>query len=215
MEIYLDTADKHEVLYAAKFKFLDGITTNPSIIAKEKEDFKKVIQRIDYSINGKIWCQVTEEEPESMYEQGMTMSKWAKHPVIKLPMTENGLEAAYRLKQSGVEVNMTLIYNYSQVVLAAKAGVDYISPYLGRIEDHSNNGMEFIIKSKEIISAMNGNTKVIGASIRSPKVVVDLASAGVDAVTMQFSIYTKMFISDLTLKGLNQFKADWINKTTI
>ncbi|MCJ0929663.1 fructose-6-phosphate aldolase [Virgibacillus halodenitrificans] len=209
MEIYLDTANDEEVKFAARYGFLDGVTTNPSIISREKEEFQQVIQRIDRTIDGKVWCQVTEENAETMYKQGLEMNQWAKNAVIKLPMNENGLEAAYRLRQEHVEVNMTLIYSLSQVVLAAKAGVTYISPYIGRMDDHVLDGQLFIRKAKEIIHACHSDTKIIGASIRSPQVVVELARDGYDAVTMAFPVYKKMFHSSLTVEGLEQFHNDW------
>lgn len=165
MEIYLDTANEKEINFASKYSFLDGITTNPSIISRENDSFENTIRRIDSQINGKVWMQVTEKEADQMYKQGVEMNKWAKRAVIKMPMNEEGLEAAYRLTQDNIQVNMTLIYTLAQVLLAAKASVDYISPYIGRMDDHTMNGKEFIACSKEIINALGAKTKVIGASI--------------------------------------------------
>src|SRR5690625_1979078 len=123
MEIYVDTADSEHIQFAARFPFIDGITTNPSIIAKESEAFQMIIERINQHIDGKILMQVTESKAHAMYQQAIELKNWVKHPVVKLPMNEEGLEAAYRLRQENIEVNMTLIYSLSQVILAAKADI--------------------------------------------------------------------------------------------
>jgi len=209
LEFYLDTANVDEVAFAAKYGFLDGITTNPSIISKENDTFENVIRRIDSQIRGKVWIQVTEKTADSMYQQGLEINKWAKQAVVKLPMNEEGLEAAYRLSEDNIKVNMTLIYTLAQVLLAAKVNVDYISPYIGRMDDNAVNGQEFISNAKNIISALGAKTKIIGASIRSTQVVVDLSIHQYDAVTMPFHIFRKMFQSSLTDEGLIQFNHDW------
>lgn len=209
MDIYLDTANEQEIEFASKYGFLAGITTNPSIISRENREFRQIIVDISSKINGEVWCQVTGETAEEMILEGREMSTWGKDIVIKLPMTEEGLSAAYQLKQEGIKVNMTLIYTLPQVVLAAKAGVDFISPYIGRMDDHAIDGLQFIKEAKEIIHQMHAETKVIGASIRNPQVVVDLAKSGADAVTMPFYIFKKMFASDLTNIGLKGFLKDW------
>jgi transaldolase len=209
MEFYLDTANINEIKVASRLGFLDGITTNPSIIAKEKEDFKSKIQEICSYIDGKVWCQVTGKTADEMYDQAMEMNNWGKKMVIKLPMNLEGLVAAGELVKQGVEVNMTLVYSLSHVVLAAKAGVAYISPYVGRADDHSMDGQRFIREAMQTIQSLNAQTKVIGASIRSPQIVVDLAKLGVDAITMSFSTFEKMLQAPLTDIGLNQFMTDW------
>lgn len=209
MELYLDTANLEEVKYASRYRFIDGITTNPSIIAKESGSFETIIKNIDSTIDGKVWIQVTENEADKMYQQGLEMSKWVKNPVIKLPMNEEGLEAAYRLSEKKIEVNMTLIYTLSQVFLAAKANVHYISPYIGRLDDHTLNGHEFLTNAKKIITALEARTKIIGASIRSTQIVVDLSLQQFDAITIPFSIFEKMFQFPLTEQGIIQFNEDW------
>ncbi|QGH36657.1 fructose-6-phosphate aldolase [Gracilibacillus salitolerans] len=214
MEIYLDTANPDHLQFASKFPFLNGITTNPSIIAKEKDSFKNVIKRINQHIQGKVWMQVTETTAEAMYQEAIELKNWVDHPVIKLPMNEDGLEAAYRLRQENIEVNMTLIYSLSQVVLAAKADVNYISPYIGRMDDQSLDGQTFIKHSKEIIQSFGASTKIIGASIRNTQVVADLARYGYDAITIPFPIFKKMFQSPLTTEGLAVFQSDWEKYTT-
>jgi|SRR5690606_2807030 len=209
MEIYVDTANLDEIKKASKMKFLDGVTTNPSIIAKEKADFKSRIREIAEYIDGKIWCQVTGKTAEEMYNQAIEMNTWGKQMVIKLPMTYEGLAAASELVKKEIEVNMTLVYSLAHVVLAAKAGVAYISPYVGRTDDHSLDGQRFIREALDTIQNIKGNTKVIGASIRDPQTVVHLANAGVDAITMSFATFEKMFQSPLTDIGLTQFMSDW------
>lgn len=209
MELYLDTANLEEVKFVSKYRFIDGITTNPSLVAKETGSYKEIIRNIDSFIQGKVWIQVTEKEADKMYEQGLEMSKWVKNPVIKLPMNEEGLEAAYRLSEKNIEVNMTLIYTLSQVLLAAKSNVHYISPYLGRMDDNTLNGQEFLENARKIITSLNARTKIIGASIRSTQVVVNLSMQQYDAITMPFSIFNKMFQSPLTEQGIIQFDKDW------
>jgi len=209
MEFYVDTANIEEIKKASRMKFLDGVTTNPSIIAKEKQEFKSKIREIAEYIDGKIWCQVTGKTAEEMYDQAIEMNTWGRKMVIKLPMTFEGLAAASELVKKNVEVNMTLVYSLAHVVLAAKAGVAYISPYVGRADDHSLDGQRFIRESLTTIQNLKAETKVIGASIRGPQTVVDLANAGVDAITMSYSTFEKMFQSPLTDIGLNQFRSDW------
>jgi transaldolase len=209
MELYVDTANIEEIKAASRLKFLDGVTTNPSIIAREKEDFRSKIREISQYVDGKIWCQVTGKTSEEMYNQAVEMNSWGNKMVIKLPMNFEGLAAASELVKKGIEVNMTLVYSLSHVVLAAKAGVAYISPYVGRTDDHSLDGQRFIKEAMETIRNIGGQTKVIGASIRSPQIVVDLANIGVDAITMSFDTLKKMFQSPLTDIGLKQFMDDW------
>ncbi|BBI33572.1 transaldolase family protein [Cohnella abietis] len=209
MEFYLDTANIEEIKEAGNLGFLDGVTTNPSILAKEGENPESRIKEIANYVPGKIWCQVTAETADEMYEQARTMNSWVKHAVIKLPMTPNGLSAAARLVQQGIEVNMTLVYSLPQVLLAAKAGVTYISPYVGRIDDLGWDGQRFIQEALDTLQKLGSTTKVIAASIRSPQVVVDLAVSGVHAVTMQYGVLQAMFRSPMTDIGLASFQADW------
>lgn len=210
MEIYVDTANKEEVAFVSRFSFLDGVTTNPSIIAKENEEFQKIIQRIDEIIDGKVWCQVTADNMEDMISQGREMSDWASDAVIKLPATEAGIAAAGQLKKLGTQVNLTLIYTLPQVILAAKANVDYISPYVGRMDDQALEGVQFINEAKAIIEHMGAQTKIIAASIRSPQIVKQICFSKADAVTVPFKVFKELFPSTLTLKGEAQFKEDWM-----
>ncbi|MRH41072.1 fructose-6-phosphate aldolase [Aquibacillus halophilus] len=211
MEFYLDTANTEEVKKASRLAFLDGITTNPSIIAKEKVDFKTKIQEIATLIDGKVWCQATGSTADAMYDQAIEMNSWGKKMVIKLPMNFEGLVAAGELVKKDVEVNMTLVNSLSHVVLAAKAGVTYISPYVGRTDDQSFDGQRFIREALQTIENLKSPTKVIGASIRGPQIAVDLANAGIDAITMSFDTFEKMVQSPLTDLGLAQFTQDWTN----
>lgn len=209
MELLVDTANKEHIDKLKNIPFLDGITTNPSIISKENKDFKTTIKSISSEIEGMVWCQVVATEMKEMITEGLEMSTWGENMVIKLPMTKNGIIAAAHLKEQGVRVNMTLIYTPAQVVLAAKAGVDYISPYIGRMLDQGIPAYEFITTAQSIITGIGSPTKIIGASIRSPQMVVDLIAHGIDAVTMSYPVFESMFISNETEKGNQMFMADW------
>jgi transaldolase len=209
MEFYVDTANLEEIKTASRLGFLDGITTNPSIVAKEKKDFKALIQEISSIVEGKVWCQVTGTSAEEMYEQACEMNGWGKEMVIKLPMNFEGLVAASELVKKGVKVNMTLVYSLPQVVLAAKAGVTYISPYVGRMDDLGADGKRFIQEALQTIENLHAPTKVIGASIRSPQIVVDLANCGAHAVTMSYNVFQTMVKSPSTDIGLASFMNDW------
>lgn len=217
MEILVDTANKEHIEKLKSMPFVDGITTNPSIIAKENEEFKTIIQNISSEIHGMVWAQVVATEVDEMINEGMEISSWGEDMVVKLPMTENGIIAASYLKEQGVRVNMTLIYTPAQVVLAAKVGVDYISPYIGRMLDQGIPAYEFITTAQSIIKGLNSQTKIIGASIRSPQMVVDLISHEIDAVTMSYSVFKSMFKSNETQSGNQMFLADWkkyLNETS-
>ncbi|MFC4597251.1 transaldolase family protein [Cohnella hongkongensis] len=209
MEIYLDTANLEEIKEAAAWGVLDGVTTNPSILAAARRDPEAVIKEIAGCVTGKVWCQATGDTADEMVEQGCRMNEWAEQAVIKLPMTAAGLAAATRLVRQGIEVNMTLVYSLPQVLLAAKAGVAYISPYVGRIDDLGANGRRFIVEAIDTLQKLGSATKVIAASIRSPQVVVDLATVGVHAVTMPSAALQAMLRSPLTDIGLAGFQADW------
>lgn len=209
MELLVDTANTEHINNLKNIPFLDGITTNPSIISKENKDFKTIIQDISSEIDGMVWCQVVATETRSMIQEGLEMSSWGKNMVIKLPMTRGGIIAASHLKNEGVRVNMTLIYTPAQVVLAAKAGVDYISPYIGRMLDQGIPAYEFIKTAQSIIASLESPTKIIGASIRSPQMVVDLVARGIDAVTMSYPVFESMFLSNETQNGNQLFARDW------
>ncbi|SES75439.1 transaldolase [Salinibacillus kushneri] len=211
MELYLDSANTEEIQKVSRLQFLDGITTNPSIIAKQSESFETKIKQIGRLIDGKVWCQVTGENAEEMYHQAIEMSGWTKDTVIKIPMNFEGLVAAGELVKKNIEVNFTLVYSLSQVILAAKANVAYISPYVGRTDNYSLDGKRFIKEAKSVFQNLNSSTKIIGASIKSPQTVVDLVHAGADAVTMSYDVLNKMFQSPLTDMGLDQFNEDWQN----
>lgn len=209
MELFVDTASPEHINRLKNIPFLDGITTNPSIISKENKDFKTIIQNLTSEIDGMVWCQVVSTNMEAMIEEGLEMSSWGDNMVIKLPMTRDGIVAASHLKNEGVRVNMTLIYTPAQVVLAAKAGVDYISPYIGRMLDQGIPAYEFIKTAQSIITSLDSPTKIIGASIRSPQMVVDLVAHGIDAVTMSYPVFESMFLSNETQSGNQQFAEDW------
>lgn len=209
MELLVDTADHAHIKELKNVPFLDGITTNPSIISKESEGFQTIIQTISSEIEGMVWCQVVATGIDEMIQEGLKMSTWGNNIVVKLPMTTEGMIAASHLKNKGVRVNMTLIYTPAQVVLAAKAGVDYISPYIGRMLDQGIPAYDFIKTAQSIITGLESPTKIIGASIRSPQMVVDLIEHKIDAITMSYPIFKSMFLSNETEKGNRLFTEDW------
>lgn len=211
MEMYVDTANLDQIREAVSLGILDGVTTNPSIIAKEKRNFKEMIARIAELVPapGKVWCEVIGTDADTMVREALDMQTWASRVVVKLPMGAEGVKAASRLSKEGVETNMTLVYSVPQALLAAKAGVSYVSPYLGRVDDVGWSGATLIGDIVKAYAAFGLNTKVIAASIRGPQQVLDMFRVGVDAVTMSYPVLEAMLNHPMTELGLNQFLRDW------
>ena len=211
MKFFVDTANIDEISELSEMGVVDGVTTNPSLIYKSGRDFKEVIKEIARIVSGPISAEVTSLDKNEMIDQGLELSKIANNIVIKVPLTEHGLIACKNLSKKSVKVNVTLCFSSSQALIAAKMGATYISPFIGRLDDISNEGLNLI---EEIIAIYNNypdrlNTKVLVASIRSPLQVVQVAQMGADVATIPPKIIKQMIKHPLTDIGLNSFMEDW------
>lgn len=210
MKLFIDTANLEEIKKANNMGIVCGVTTNPSLIAKEGRDFHKTIQEIAEIVDGPISAEVIAIESDKMVEEALVLSKIHKNVVIKIPMTEEGLKAVKILSSKGIKTNVTLIFSAAQALLAAKAGATYVSPFLGRLDDI---GLDGSILIKEIVDIFNNyvdiNTEVIAASIRNPIHVTKVAALGCHIATVPFKILNQMLNHPLTDKGIQQFLSDW------
>src|SRR5215210_6986070 len=210
MKFFLDSANLSEIREAAESGLIDGVTTNPSLIAKEGGvDFKKHIAAICELVKGDVSAEVTSLEMEGMLSEGREYARIAPNVVVKCPLTSDGLKATRRLTDEGIKVNVTLCFSAAQAILAAKAGAAYISPFIGRLDDIGQNGLELLSDIVEIYNNYDWNTQVLAASIRHPIHVVEAARMGVDVATMPFKVIQQLIKHPLTDKGLEQFLADW------
>lgn len=210
MKFFLDTANLNEIREAASFGFADGVTTNPSLIAKEGDvEFKQHIAAICEIVQGPVSAEVTSQDKEGMVREGVEYSKIAPNVVIKCPLTREGLKATRQLSDQGIRVNVTLCFSSAQAILAAKAGASYISPFLGRLDDIGENGMELLQTIIEIYQNYPWKTEVLAASLRHPIHVIEAARLGADIATIPFKVIDQLFNHPLTDKGQAQFLADW------
>lgn len=209
MKFFLDTANLAEIKEAASLGLIDGVTTNPSLVAKEKKDFKKLIEEICRIVDGPISAEVVAVDEEGMVEEGRLLAKIDKNVVVKVPMTPNGLKATRRFVKEGIRVNVTLVFSPAQALLAAKAGASYVSPFIGRLDDVGQVGMDLIRQIVTIFSNYAFKTEVLVASIRNPIHVIEAAQLGADAATMPFSVIQQLFKHPLTDVGLAKFLSDW------
>lgn len=210
MKFFLDTANLKEISDAAKLGIADGVTTNPSLIAKEGDvDFKEHIAAICKIVSGPVSAEVTSEDTEGMLREGREYAKIASNVVIKCPLTRSGLTATHQLDSEGIAVNVTLCFSAAQAILAAKAGASFISPFIGRLDDIGENGLVLLSDIVEIYRNYNWKTQVLAASIRHPIHAIEAARMGADIATMPFKVIDQMFNHPLTDKGQAQFLADW------
>jgi transaldolase len=210
MKFFIDTANLDEIREAAELGLIDGVTTNPSLIAKEGGvDFKKHIAAICEIVQGDVSAEVTSIETEGMLSEGREYARIAPNVVVKCPLTSDGLKATRRLTNEGIKVNVTLCFSAAQAILAAKAGAAYISPFLGRLDDIGQNGLVLLSEIIEIYRNYAWKTEVLAASIRHPIHVVEAARLGADVATMPFKVIEQLLKHPLTDKGLEQFLADW------
>ncbi len=209
MKFFLDSANMAEIKESAALGLIDGVTTNPSLVAKEKKDFKKLIEEICQVVDGPISAEVVATDEEGMIEEGKALSKIHKNVVVKVPMTPNGLKATRRFVNDGIRVNVTLIFSPAQALLAAKAGASYVSPFIGRLDDVGQVGMDLIDQIATIFSNYSFQTEILVASIRNPIHVVEAAQIGADVATMPFSVLQQLFKHPLTDAGLAKFLSDW------
>ncbi len=211
MKFFVDTANIDEISELSEMGVVDGVTTNPSLIYKSGRDFKVVIKEIARIVSGPISAEVTSLDKNEMIDQGLELSKIANNIVIKVPLTEHGLIACKNLSKKSIKVNVTLCFSSSQALLAAKMGATYISPFIGRLDDISYEGLNLI---EEIITIYNNypdrlSTEVLVASIRSPLQVAQVAQMGADVATIPPKIIKQMIKHPLTDIGLNSFMEDW------
>ena len=210
MKFFLDTANLDEIREGAALGLIDGVTTNPSLVAKEGGvDFKQHVAAICEIVAGDVSAEVTSLDLEGMLREGREYAGVAKNVVVKCPLTMDGLKATRRLTSEGIRVNVTLCFSAAQAILAAKAGAAYISPFLGRLDDTGQNGLELLADIVEIYNNYEWKTEVLAASIRGPVHVIEAARIGADVATMPFKVLEQLFKHPLTDKGLEQFLADW------
>ena len=209
MKFYLDTASVKEIQEAASWGLLDGVTTNPSLVAKEGRVFRDVLVEICNIVDGPISAEVVSLEADAMVKEGKELAKIHKNIVVKVPLIAEGLKATKRMAAEGIKVNVTLCFSPTQALLAAKAGAWCVSPFIGRLDDISSNGMELIRQILTIYRNYDFKTQVLVASVRHPQHVVEAALAGGHICTMPFSIFQQMVKHPLTDSGLKKFLADW------
>lgn len=208
MKLFIDTADINQVKEIASWGVLDGVTTNPSLVLKAGGDFKKTV--IEMCKYGKeISAQVTADDFEGMKKQALEYVKWHKNVVVKVPMTPEGLKTLSFCRSKGIKTNTTLIFSAAQAMLAAKAGATMISPFIGRLDDIGQEGMELIAEIMEIWRNYNFKTEVLVASIRHPRHVIEAAELGAHICTIPYDVFKKLPFHSLTDTGLQKFKDDW------
>jgi len=209
MKFFIDTANIDEIRDAASLGVLDGVTTNPSLIAREGRDFHTVLREIVSIVNGPISAEVTSTELEGMLDQAHTLAEIHPNIVVKLPLITEGLRACKRLSDEGIKTNVTLCFSASQALLAAKAGATYISPFIGRLDDISEDGMDLIASIRVIYDNYGFETQILAASIRHPMHVVQSALAGADVATIPHKVIAQLVKHPLTDAGQAKFLADW------
>lgn len=210
MKFFIDTANLDEIKEANELGMIDGVTTNPSLVAKEGDvDFKEHIAKICSIVKGDVSAEVTSLDTEGMLREGREYAKIAPNVVVKCPLTLDGLKATRILSEEGTGVNVTLCFSAAQALLAAKAGAKYISPFIGRLDDISTNGMQLIQDILQIYGNYGFETEVLAASIRHPMHIVDCALAGADVATIPFKVIQQLVNHPLTDKGLASFLEDW------
>ncbi len=209
MKLFVDTANTEEIRKANDLGVICGVTTNPSLIAREGLEFKSVIKEITEIVDGPISAEVISLEAPKMVEEALELVKIHKNIVIKLPMTEEGLKATKQLTAKGIKTNVTLIFSAAQALLAARAGATYVSPFLGRLDDVGTEGMQLVRDIAEIFDIHGIETEIIAASVRSPLHVVDAAKAGAHIATVPYNVIIQMTKHPLTDNGIQRFLKDW------
>lgn len=217
MKIYLDTGNVEQIKFAADTLLIDGVTTNPTLIAKEKRDFKQVLKEIssimkktqnDFTLSAEV---TNIESSKDMIAQAKELIKIDKHIIIKIPMTFEGLKAVKELSKLNIRTNVTLIFSANQALLAAKAGAWCVSPFIGRLDDCGQDGLNLIAEIKQIFTNYNFKTNILAASIRNPQTVLECAKIGADIVTIPFNVFEQLPKHSLTQNGIAQFESDWEN----
>jgi transaldolase len=209
MKFFIDTAEIDEIREAESLAILDGVTTNPSLIAKAGKPFKETILQICDIVKGPVSVEVTAVDKDGMLKQGRDFATWSQYVVVKLPTTREGVKACKVLSGEGIKVNMTLCFSPNQALIVAKAGATYVSPFVGRVDDISQDGMQLVRDILLIYKNYNYSTQVLTASVRHPMHVVEAAKAGSHVATIPWKVLDMLFNHPLTDKGLAAFLKDW------
>lgn len=209
MRLFIDTANVDEIRAAAELGVICGVTTNPSLIAREGKDFEEVIKEITTIVDGPISAEVVAPDADGMVAEAKELSKIHENIVIKIPMTIEGLKATKRLAALGIKTNVTLIFSVTQALLAARAGATYVSPFVGRLDDISDSGIDLVADIANMFSIHGIDTQIISASIRGPQDVSDSALAGAHIATIPYKVILQMSKHPLTDAGIAKFMEDW------
>lgn len=210
MQLYLDTANLNEIREAASWGVLSGVTTNPTLMAKERgADFRATIQEIATLVDGPISAETISRDAEGMIKEGVEYAQWHPNVIIKVPSTTEGLKAVYNLAKQGIRTNVTLCFNAAQALMAARAGAFIISPFIGRVDDTGVDGMQLIREISAIYKQGAIKTKILSASIRHPRHIIESAIAGADIATCPFKVLQQAMKHPLTDIGIERFLADW------
>jgi transaldolase len=209
MKFFIDSANIQEIRKAASWGILDGVTTNPSLVAKEGRDFTEILREICSVVAGPVSAEVVGTTTEEMVKEGRELSRVAKNITVKIPCIPDGIPAIKTLSGEGIAVNVTLIFSAPQALIAAKAGATFVSPFVGRLDDISSVGMDLVRQIRTIFVNYRFPTQVLAASIRNPLHVVDAAMAGADIATMPFAVIEALLRHPLTDSGLKRFLEDW------
>ncbi len=207
MKLYIDTANVSEIQEMAWL--VDGVTTNPSLVAKEKRPFKEVIAQICGIVDGPISAEATALDAQGMIEQARELAKIHENVVVKIPMTQEGMKAVKTLSKEGIRTNVTLVFSANQALLAAKCGASFVSPFVGRIDDVGGDGMELVSDILEVFDAYGFDTEVIVASVRHPRHVLTAALLGAPIATVPYAVLKRLFDHPLTDVGIDRFLKDW------
>ncbi|GIW48225.1 MAG: putative transaldolase [Deltaproteobacteria bacterium] len=211
MKFFLDTANLDEIREIASYGVLDGVTTNPTLVAKEGEQgsFKELIREICEIVNGPVSAEVVSTDVERMIEEAKELARIHPNVVVKMPLTEDGIRATKKVSEEGIRVNVTLVFSPTQALLAAKAGATYVSPFVGRLDDISSTGMELVKDIVTIYKNYGYITEVLVASVRHPIHVVEAAKVGAHIATMPYRVFKQLIKHPLTDIGLERFLSDW------
>lgn len=212
MKFFIDTANFDEIKEAHAWGVISGVTTNPSLVAKENISFHDRLREITALVDGSVSAEVIALDAEGMIKEGRELAAIAPNITVKLPMTPEGLKACSVFRAEGIKTNVTLIFSANQALMAARAGATYVSPFLGRLDDIGHDGMELIAKIATIFSIHNIDTEIIAASIRHPQHITDAALNGAHISTTPFKVLKQLFNHPLTDKGIEGFLADWNNR---
>ncbi|MFZ3059389.1 MAG: fructose-6-phosphate aldolase [Candidatus Methanoperedens sp.] len=209
MKIFIDSANLDEIKKANEWGVIDGVTTNPSLVAKENGDFEEIVREIIGIVDGPISVEVISTDAEGMVKEAVEMSKWSQNIVVKIPMIPEGLKAVKILNTRNIKTNVTLVFSVNQALLAAKSGATYVSPFIGRLDDIGHDGMQIVRDMVDIFDIYNFKTEIIVASVRHSLHVIEAAKAGAHVATVPFNVIEKMFDHPLTDVGLKKFLNDW------